>query len=265
MTATEESFTGKSLIYGATLAAGFLAIGYCWGKGQRGQSGVKRAVAKSFENTDEVKSYCVQHSSPMTSVQKKLIERTLNHPRVIMMGAPEIVALNSLLIRALNAKKVIDVGVFTGASSLAAALSLPPEGKVYACDINEEFTREAEKYWREAGVEDKVELHIAPAQDTLQKLLDEGHAGTFDFAFIDADKTGYDLYYELCLKLLRPGGIVAFDNTLWNGKVLAPAELIRDESTLALKRLNEKLAADTSRAFVVQVNVGDGYSIALKL
>ena len=261
MITTEESFT--TLIYGTSLAAGFLAIGYYWGKGQRVQSGVKRAVAKSFENTDEVKSYCIQHSSPMTSVQRKLLEDTLHHPQAIMMGAPEIVALNAMLIRALKAKKVIDVGVFTGASSLAAALSLPPEGKVFACDVSEEYTQKAQGYWREAGVEDKVELHIAPAQDTLQKLLDGGHAGTFDFAFIDADKTGYDLYYELCLKLLRSGGMVAFDNTLWNGKVLAPAESC-DESTLALKRLNEKLSADSSRAFVVQINVGEGYTVAVK-
>ena len=109
----------------------------------------------------------------------------------------------------------------------------------------------------------KLPLSIAPAQDTLQKLLDEGHAGTFDFAFVDADKTGYDQYYELCLKLLRTGGIVAFDNTLWSARVLAPAEEC-DESTLALKKLNAKLASDQDRAYVVQINVGDGYSIVLK-
>ena len=112
-------------------------------------------------------------------------------------------------------------------------------------------------------MEQKVNLCIAPAQDTLQKLLDEGHAGTFDFAFVDADKTGYDQYYELCLKLLRTGGIVAFDNTLWSARVLAPAEEC-DESTLALKKLNAKLASDQDRAYVVQINVGDGYSIVLK-
>ena len=120
----------------------------------------------------------------------------------------------------------------------------------------------AREYWREAGVEQKVNLSIAPAQDTLQKLLDEGHAGTFDFAFVDADKTGYDQYYELCLKLLRKGGIVAFDNTLWSARVLAPDEEC-DESTMALKKLNAKLASD-NRAYVVQINVGDGYTIALK-
>lgn len=268
MSISTESFTSKTLIYGATMAAAGWTLGYFWaGKGQSSggvsSSSIKRVVAKSYENTDEVKSHCVENSSPLTKVQKKLLEQTIDHPKAIMMGAPEIVNLNALLIRALGAKKVIDIGVFTGASSLAAALALPPDGQVIACDISEEYTRQAREYWREAGVEQKVNLCIAPAQDTLQKLLDEGHAGTFDFAFVDADKTGYDQYYELCLKLLRTGGIVAFDNTLWSARVLAPAEEC-DESTLALKKLNAKLASDQDRAYVVQINVGDGYSMVLK-
>ena len=142
MSISTESFTSKTLIYGATMAAAGWTLGYFWaGKGQIGS--IKRVVAKSYENTDEVKSHCVENSSPLTMVQKKLLEQTIEHPQAIMMGAPEIVNLNALLIRALGAKKVIDIGVFTGASSLAAALALPPDGQVIACDINEEYTRQA--------------------------------------------------------------------------------------------------------------------------
>ena len=214
------------------------------------------------------------------------MEETLNHPRGMMLGAPEVLSLNAAFLKALKAKKVIDVGVFTGASSLAAALALPEDGKVIACDINEDFTRFvlkiittlfdmylkylfiytslAKSFWKQAGIEQKVDLTIAPATQTLQKLLDDGQEGTFDFAFIDADKAGYDDYYELCLKLLRSGGIIAFDNTLWSSKVLKPAEAC-DDTTLVLKRLNDKLAKDHDRSFVVQLNVGDGYTIAVKL
>ena len=122
----------------------------------------------------------------------------------------------------------------------------------------------AKTYWKQAGIDHKVDLTIAPASQTLQKLLDAGQEGTFDFAFIDADKSGYDAYFELCLQLLRPGGVIAFDNTLWYGKVLKDPEAC-DEDTLALKHLNDKLARDQNRSFVVQLNVGDGYTIAVKL
>jgi len=206
----------------------------------------------------------IQHSTPLSQVQETLMSETLKHPKSMMLGAPEVITLNAALIQALGGKKVIDVGVFTGASSLAAALALPKGGKVIACDVSEEYTREAKKRWAEANVEDIVDLRIAPAQETLQGLIDNGEAGTFDFAFIDADKLGYDSYYELCLQLLRPGGIIAFDNTLWSGRVLLPLDQV-DESTKALKMLNDKLAKDTKRSFVVQINVGDGYTIAVKL
>ena len=122
----------------------------------------------------------------------------------------------------------------------------------------------AKPYWKEAGIEHKIDLIIAPATKTLQQLLDAGQGNTFDFAFIDADKSGYDAYFELCLQLLRPGGVIAFDNTLWYGKVLKDPEAC-DEDTLALKHLNDKLAKDQNRSFVVQLNVGDGYTIAVKL
>jgi len=198
----------------------------------------------------------------MHPVQLKLVEETLQHARSRMMGAPEVVNVNALLIRSLLAKKVIDVGVFTGASSLAAALALPEDGVVVACDVSEDFTKIAQKYWKEAGVEHKVKLKIAPAADTLNSLLDSGEENTFDFAFIDADKTGYDTYFELCLRLLRQGGIIAFDNTLWDGRVLDDAE--QSEDTVALKKLNEKLSKD-SRVQTVIMNIGDGYTLVTKL
>merc|ERR1719481_657256 len=227
------------------------------------------SVRKSFEGGDPVGEYCLVHSSPMHPTQLRLIEETLKHPKVLMMGAPEVINMNSLLIKSLGAKKVLDVGVFTGASSLAAALSLPEDGLVVACDVSEEFTDIARKFWKEAGVESKVQLVLAPATQTLSQLIEDGEEGTFDFSFIDADKVGYDSYYELSLKFLRRGGIIAIDNTLWHGKVLGiPGEggsqEYQDESTKFLQNLNNKLAKD-SRVQVVQLNIGDGYTLATKL
>jgi len=230
------------------------------------------SVQKSFAGADPVKEYCLAHSTQMHPIQLKLIQETLNHPRVMMMGAPEVLAMNSLLIKSSQAKRVLDVGVFTGASSLAAALALPEEGEVVACDVDEEFTNLARKYWKEAGVDHKVKLTLAPATQTLTKLLEEGEGGTFDFSFIDADKGGYDSYFELSLQLLRVGGIIAIDNTLWSGKVLRVPETTEsgnsqewsDRDTKFIRDFNDKLAKDP-RVQVVQINIGDGYTLATKL
>lgn len=221
-----------------------------------------KTVKKSYVEQDPVEEYCIQHSTPMHPVQRKLIEDTLKHPKSRMMGAPEILNMNGLLIRSLHGKKVIDIGVFTGASSLAAALALPADGLVIACDVNEEFTNIAKNFWREAGVIDKIKLNIAPAAQTLKDLVKAGEENTFDFAFIDADKTGYAEYYELGLTLMRKGGIMAFDNTLWGGKVVG----IEDQSsdTVALRNLNDKIAND-KRVVAVQMNIGDGYTLVTKL
>merc|ERR1711962_20981 len=178
-----------------------------------------------------------------------------------MLGAPEVLAMNALLIKTMGAKKVLDIGVFTGASSLAAALVLPKDGKVLACDVSEEWTNKAKVYWKEAGVEDKIELVLAPASETLQKALDNNEEGTYDFAFIDADKANYDTYYELTLKLLRKGGTIFFDNTLWSGRVIDDSDT--SEDTMALKALNDKIAKD-DRVFAVLVNVGDGLNMVTK-
>ena len=250
-----------SLIYGATAAAGLLAFGYLLGQRRRPW---KKTVTKSYENEDAVKSYCVKHSTPISEVQKKLIEFTLKMPRGQMLGAPEVISLNSALIMALKAKKVLDIGVFTGASSLGAAMTLPEDGKVLACDVSQEYTDLGKPFWKEAGVEHKIDLRIAPAQETLKSLIEAGEAGTYDFAFIDADKEGYDAYYELCLQLIRPGGIIAFDNTLRGGKMLLPDEKL-NRMEMSTKILNRKLAADVDRSFVVQLNIADGYTICVKL
>lgn len=147
---------------------------------------------------------------------------------------------------------------------MAAAIALPPEGKVIACDVSEEYTREARKNWVQAEVANKIDLIIAPATETLQKLIEQGESGTYDFAFVDADKGGYVAYYELCMQLLRPGGVIAFDNTLWSGRILKPDDKC-DGATLALKQVNDHVVKDSGRSYVVQLNIGDGYTIAVKL
>lgn len=220
------------------------------------------SVAKSYRTNDPVKDYCIKHSSPLHPVQLRLLEETLSHSRSRMMGAPEVVSMNALLINSLRAKKVLDVGVFTGMSSLAAALALPADGLVVACDVSDEFTRIASRFWAEAGVQDKVRLVLAPASQTMGDLVEKGEGGTFDFAFIDADKGGYDSYYELCLTLLRQGGIIAIDNTLWSGRVIGDEDQSQD--TLALRKLNAKIAAD-GRVRAVMMNIGDGYTLVTKL
>ncbi|MFM6279336.1 MAG: O-methyltransferase, partial [Dolichospermum sp.] len=161
----------------------------------------------------------------------------------------------------LGARKTLDVGVFTGYSSLVVALSLPADGKIVACDVSEEYTSVARRYWQAAGVADKIDLHIAPALETLDHLLKVGEAGTFDFAFIDADKGNYENYYEQCLKLIRTGGLIAIDNVLWSGKV-ADSE-IQDNQTHKIRAFNRKLHQD-SRITISLVPIADGLTLAMK-
>merc|ERR1719285_1625683 len=164
--------------------------------------------------------YCREHSTPLHPVLEKLMLESSSLPQGRMVADEEVLATNAMIIRCLGAKKVLDIGVFTGASSLSAALSLPDDGKVVACDTSSEWTDRAMDYWEKAGVTQKVDLHIAPAANTLESLIKNGQQNTFDFAFIDADKQNYDTYYELCLQLIKKGGVIALDNTCWKGKVL---------------------------------------------
>ena len=167
----------------------------------------------------------------------------------------------TFLLRCLGARNTIEVGVFTGYSSLITALALPDAGRIVACDINREWTEIAQKYWREAGVDDKIDLRIAPAANTLDEILADSDGESFDFAFIDADKTGYDGYYERCLSLLRPGGVIVIDNALWGGSVADSAEC--SEDTEAIRALNEKISND-ARVDAYLAPVGDGVHLAWK-
>ncbi|MFO0545804.1 MAG: O-methyltransferase, partial [Pseudanabaena sp.] len=169
--------------------------------------------------------------------------------------------LMALLIQLIGAKKTLEVGVFTGYSSLSVALALPEDGKVIACDVSEEYTSIARRYWEKAEVTHKIDLHIAPAIQTLDRLLTEGQANTFDFAFIDADKENYDGYYERSLQLVRQGGLIAIDNVLWSGRVIDPE--FQDADTLAIRALNEKLHQD-ERISLSLLPVSDGLTLALK-
>jgi predicted O-methyltransferase YrrM len=178
-----------------------------------------------------------------------------------MQIAPEQGQFMALLVRLMGAKRCIEIGTFTGYSALSVALALPLDGRLICCDVNPGTTSVAQRFWRKAGVEAKIELRLAPAEKTLDALLGTGAAGSFDFAFIDADKPAYDLYYEACLALLRPRGLIMIDNVLWGGAVADPGQ--RDQSTAALKRLNRKLHAD-ERIDLSIVPLGDGITLALK-
>jgi caffeoyl-CoA O-methyltransferase len=177
-----------------------------------------------------------------------------------MQICPEQGALMANLIRLMSAKRTIEVGTFTGYSALAVALALPEDGQIIACDISEKWTAVGKKKWEQAGVAHKINLRLAPALDTLDALLADGQEGSFDFAFIDADKTNYPAYYEKCLKLVRKGGVIAIDNVLWGGSVINSER--NDEDTKAIRKLNEFIAND-NRVSVSMVPIGDGLTLAV--
>ena len=185
---------------------------------------------------------------------------THDHPYVRMQISPEQGQFMAMLVRLIGARKTLEIGVFTGYSALSVALALPEDGRVVACDISREYTDIGKPFWEQAGVAHKIDVRIAPALETLDGLIAEGQAGQFDFAFIDADKTAYDAYYERSLTLLRAGGLIAIDNVLWNGKVAHKAD---DEDTAALQALNRKLHTD-ERIDLSLVPIGDGVTLARK-
>ena len=209
---------------------------------------------------DTVYEYLQSHSLREHPAQVALREATRTHPHAVMQISPEQGQFMALLIRLLGARRTIEVGVFTGYSALSVALALPDDGKILACDISDEFTRVGVPHWQAAGVAHKIDLQLAPAINTLDARLAAGEHGQYDFAFIDADKTSYDAYYERCLKLLRTGGLIAIDNTLWNGKVAAPSA---DADTQALQALNIKLHRD-ERVDMSMLPIGDGLTLARK-
>jgi predicted O-methyltransferase YrrM len=210
---------------------------------------------------DRLYDYMLAHGVREHPAQVALREATSTWPRAGMQISPEQGQLLEMLLRLIGARRAIEIGVFTGYSALTIALALPADGHLLACDISDTDTRLGQPYWRSAGVADKIEFVVAPARQTLQGKLSSGEAGTYDFAFIDADKTGYDAYYELCLQLLRPGGLVAIDNVLWGGSVARPAD--GDADTEALQALNVKLHTD-ERVDIVLLPIGDGLTLARK-
>ena len=190
-----------------------------------------------------------------------LREETAHHRHAGMQIAAEQGAFMGLLVRMLGARRTLEVGVFTGYSSMVVAKAMGPEGKVLALDVSEEFTSIARRHWAKAGIADRVELRLRPAAESLQELVAAGAGDTFDFAFIDADKVNYDTYYEYALKLIRRGGLIAIDNVLWSGQVADPSDDTPD--TVAIRTLNKKVHGD-ERVDAVLVPIGDGLTLALK-
>jgi predicted O-methyltransferase YrrM len=211
--------------------------------------------------TPEVAAYIRGVSLREPDLLRRLREETAPRTDAVMQLSPEQGQFLGMLVRLTNASRAIEVGVFTGLSSLHVAMAMPPEGRLIACDVNAETTAIARRYWSEAGVADKIDLRIAPAIETLDALLAGGAAGSFDFAFVDADKENYGHYYERVLKLLRPGGLAAFDNVLWHGTVIDQA--VQDKDTRAIREFNAKLHVD-ERVWLSLLAIGDGLTLALK-
>jgi len=209
---------------------------------------------------DQLFQYLIDHSLREHPAQTALRELTRAHPHAGMQISPDQGQFMALLVKLIAAKRTIEVGTFTGYSALTVALALPEDGHLLACDISDEYTRLGRPAWLQAGVQDKIELVLGPALQTLDARLQAGEAGSYDFAFIDADKVNYDGYYERCLKLLRSGGLIALDNMLWSGAVAKPAT---DADTAALQALNDKLHQD-ERVDTALLTVGDGIALVRK-
>jgi predicted O-methyltransferase YrrM len=209
---------------------------------------------------DDLYRYLLGVSLREHPVMTQLRAATHDHPHADMQISPEQGQFMALLINLVGARRTLEIGVFTGYSAMAVALALPPDGRVVGCDVNEDYTAVARAYWEKAGVDHKIDLHLAPAVDTLDAIIADGQGGCFDFAFIDADKTSYDAYYERCLALLRRGGLLVIDNVLWGGRVARAAE---DEDTAAIQALNRKLHND-QRIDLSMLPVSDGLTLARK-
>ncbi len=210
---------------------------------------------------DRLYDYFLQVSLREADVLRRLREEPAALPEAQMQIAPEQGQFMALLVEQIGARRTIEVGVFTGYSSLVVALALPADGHIVACDVSGAWTAIARRYWDEAGVADKIELRLAPAIETLDSLIAAGEAGAYDFAFIDAEKTEYADYYERVLELLRPGGLVAIDNVLWNGRVVDPES--NDDDTNAIRAFNDMLKGD-ERVTLSMVPIADGLSLARK-
>lgn len=211
---------------------------------------------------DALQAYLLAVSLREPELLAELRRETLAMPEAAMQIAPEQGQFMALLVRLLGARRILEIGTFTGYSALVMALALPPDGRIVACDISETWTTMARRYWERAGVGERIELRLGPALETLDALIGAGDADTFDFAFIDADKENYRAYFERTLVLLRPGGLIAVDNTLWGGSVVDPAK--DDPDTTAIRAFNAALR-DDPRIDLSLVPIGDGLTLALKV
>ncbi len=210
---------------------------------------------------DELYDYILANSLRDRPELKALRDETALMPMAGMQISPDQGQFMALLVKAMGARKVIEVGTFTGYSALVVAGALPADGKLVACDVSEEYTSVGHPHWNKAGLALKIDLRLGPAVETLDAMIAAGESGQYDMAFIDADKENYGLYYESCLALLRPGGLILVDNVLWGGRVADPAE--QDESTQAIRALTKKMHADERIDFSM-LPVGDGLSLAVK-
>jgi predicted O-methyltransferase YrrM len=218
-------------------------------------------ASKTHFISKAVRQYVAAHSTRPDALLEELRAVTDREPMGRMQIGAEQGAFLSLLVELVGVRRAIEIGTFTGYSAICVARALQPGGTLIACDVSEQWTSTAREYWRRAGVADRIELRLAPALDTLEGLLRDGGAGSFDFAFIDADKENYDAYYERCLALLRPHGLIVVDNVLWSGAVAGTRD--KASSTVALRALNDKLVGD-ARVNVSMVPIGDGMTLALK-
>jgi caffeoyl-CoA O-methyltransferase len=218
--------------------------------------------SRSIGLPDAVEAYVHRWGLREADVLSRLRAETASHPRGGMQISPDQGALLGLLVDLLGARRCLEIGTFTGYSSLAVALALPDDGTIVCCDISDTYTAIARRYWEEAGVAHKVDLRLGPAVETLDALLADGAAGTFDLAFIDADKTGYPAYWERSVALIRPGGVIAIDNVLWGGAVADPT--VDDPDTRTLRDVNEQVASDP-RVRHVMLAIADGMTIARRL
>jgi predicted O-methyltransferase YrrM len=214
---------------------------------------------KTIGISDELHAYVVEVGVREPELLARLRQETASMPQARMQIAPEQGAFLAMLVELIGARRCLEVGTFTGYSSTAIARALPADGRLTCCDVSQEWTDVARRYWAEAGVADKVDLRIAPAAETLDGLLDAGEEDAFDFAFVDADKTGYEGYYDRLLRLVRPGGLMAFDNTLWGGRVVDSA--VDDADTVAIRAFNRRLAND-DRVALSMLPVADGVTLA---
>lgn len=216
---------------------------------------------RSIGLTDALYDYLLEVSLREPDILRRLREETAEMPMARMQISPEQGQFMRLLVEILGAHRYLEVGTFTGYSALSVALAQPEDGEVVCCDVSQEYTAIARRYWEEAGVSHRIRLHLAPAKDTLAELLRAGAGESFDFVFIDADKENYDAYYEYALALLRPGGLAAVDNVLWTGAVADPEK--NDAETRALRALNSKLHGD-QRVTLSMLPVSDGLTLARK-